>query len=151
MTIFDPTLFIGNRLVFVNPQSGQIKKIKVGFSFPSFFFDWIALLFKGLIGYGLIVLCINLALTIFTTTVEFSLQTNAYRHGHYGGGDGVAIVGLLTWFGIKIYLGAYANKWHAMALIAKGWTLQNADAAKATLDSKSWKLDTPPTIGLSKL
>lgn len=51
----DLTLFVDRKLIFKNPQSGRIKKVKVGFSFPCFLFDWIALFIKGLPGYALFV------------------------------------------------------------------------------------------------
>ena len=134
----DLSLFVDNKLIFENPQTGRIKKIKVGFSFPSFFFDWIALFVKGLFGFGSIVLAINIALNI----------VSAVRIHYQGQIDtSMLMLVLLTCFGVKICCGLRANQWHARALLAKGWLLQNGNAATPTLVSAGWKLDLSPTNG----
>jgi len=140
MSNFDPTLFIDNRLIFKNPQSGQIKKIKVGFCWPGLFFPPIVLFVKGLIGYGFAVLGICVILPLIASPV----YNNWYWYDE--GGHLLFLLGAVV-IGVNICVGLFANKWHAKTLIEKGWILQNADAAKDTLKDKIWDLNSSPTSG----
>jgi len=136
----DLTLFVDNKLIFKNPQSGRIKKVKVGFSFPCFLFDWIALLIKGLTGHGLFVLAFNFAATIIMAVVN----AQSDRYGRYGVDTdtalAVSIFFFFTWLGLKIVYGVEANKLQAKDLLERGWILQNADAAKEALKRQGWNL-----------
>jgi hypothetical protein len=136
----DLTLFVDNELIFKNPQSGRIKKVKVGFSFPCFLFDCIALLIKGLTGHGLFMLAFNFAAPMIMAVVN----TQSDRYGRYGEDTdsalAVSVISLLAWLGLKIVYGLEANKLQAKALLERGWYLQNADAAKKVLKDKGWNL-----------
>ena len=124
----DLTLFVDNKLIFKNPQSGRIKKITVGYSYLGFFFDWITLLCKGLIGYGLIVLGLNIA-----TLIAATILSNNDRMTE-------SVIFLLGWLGIKLCVGYFTNECQAKDLLQRGWILQNADAAKDALKAKDWWL-----------
>jgi len=121
----DLTKFVDNKLIFGNPQSGQIKKIKAGFSFPSFFFDWIALLVKGLTGRGLLMLGFYIAAFIINMFVN-EHQYRSYQQ-YSETVLAVALFFLCVCLIMKIAIGSAANLWHGKDLIDKGWILLNAD------------------------
>ena len=136
----DLTLFVDRKLIFKNPQSGRIKKIKAGFSWLGFLFDWITLLFKGLTGRGLMVLGFNIAAPIINMFVN---EHTVYRYSRFGEDNNetviaVALLLLSVWLVIKIVIGVKANLWQANDLIKRGWLLQNAAAAKSPLDG-DWR------------
>ena len=141
---FDPTLFVDNKLIFENPQDSRIKKIKVGFNVPCFFFTWIALFVKGLIGRGFIVLGVSIFLGIIETYMQAKVHRDDYYQDTSGQAVALFVFFLLVVLGIGIFLGIRANLWHARNLIAQGWILQNADAAKNALASKGWELNLNP-------
>ena len=137
----DLTLFIDNKLIFKNPQTGRIKKVKVGFSYPVFLFDWIALLIKGLTGHGLIMLGVNIAAPIIMTIMNERIVYHYRMHGEdTETGLVVSVILCLAWLGIKICLASCANEWQANDLIKRGWILQNEEAAQAALKSENWQL-----------
>ena len=127
----DLTLFVDNKLIFKNPQSGRIKKVTVGYSYLGFFFDWITLLFKGLIGYGFVVLGLHIA---------FSITITILSNGDDIEGLVLSVILLLAWLVIKYCVGYFTNKCQATDLLQRGWILQNADAAKHALKAKDWQL-----------
>jgi len=134
----DLTLFVDNKLIFKNPQSGRIKKVKVGFSYPTLFFGWIALCVKGLPGYGLIVLGIQFAGTFVISLLSLYVAKGVSYRGHP---DGIFLaVIFLCPLALHVFLGFYANQWQAKSLIGRGWILQNADAAKDALKNENWQL-----------
>jgi hypothetical protein len=132
----DLTLFVDNKLIFKDQQTGRIKKIKVGFTFLGFFFTWIVLFVKGLPGRALLVLCIE-----FPVSIGFAILKDIYIYSERD----TEIINALIFTGlglllIKIIIGIYANKWQAEALLKRGWILQNADAAKDVLRAENWRL-----------
>ena len=137
----DLTPFIDNTLIFGNPQSGRIKKIKMGFNWLCFLFDWIALFAKGLIGNGLMIFGLNVAAAILITLANNSF----YSYSHSGGKQNAvvfSIVILLAWVAIKSFVGSTGNKWHAESLANKGWILLNShnEAAEKALNDYQWNL-----------
>ena len=140
----DLTVFIDDTLIFGNPQSGQIKKIKIGFNWLCFLFDWIALFAKGLIGKGFILLGANLFFAV-CMTISSSHYTN--RNGYYNS-DSVWLIFILVlfvWLCVKFVIGSDANKWHAESLASKGWILLNShnEAAEKALNGYKWNLPRP--------
>ena len=66
----DITAFVDNKLIFGNHKSGQIKKIKMGFSFPTFFFDWLPR-FDSLFVYSQVILLEYVIISMACSTNYF--------------------------------------------------------------------------------
>ena len=137
----DLTLFVDNKLIFKNPQTGRIKKVKVGFCYWCFIFDWVALFIKGLPGHGLFVLGYNIASAIIFSVI---VNQSTYHYRRYGEDTDTVLVfagiSLVAWLIIKIGYGMNANEIQAKAMLNRGWILQNAEAAKDTLKAENWQL-----------
>ena len=138
--IIDPALFVDNKLVFMNPQTGRLKLIKVGFCFPGFIFDCIVLFVKGFTGHGLIVLGFYIITFIMIDLIGAKGVIGDVSFGQPPVKTIVSLTLWIGWLGMKTYIGVFANLWQAKDLLARGWILQNATAAKETLNAKNWQL-----------
>lgn len=118
--------------VYKHPIIG-IETIKVGFSFPAFFFGWIWMFIKKLWGYGFLFLLLQFLFVIFS-----ELATIAIKEGKFGMFFFTFIFGT----SMLIIAGFNGNKWWQEDLLKHGFKsdyvvkASNKDAALALYAEK---------------
>ena len=118
--------------VYKHPIAG-IEAIKVGFSFPAFFFGWIWMFIKKLWGYGCLFLFLQFLFLGFNGMIPLLFQ-NLVRPLFFAFAFGAAVLATA---------GINGNKWWSAALLKRGFkneaTIQasNKDAALALYANKS--------------
>jgi len=100
-----------NYKIFVHSTLGSIEAVKVGWSWPAFFFNWIWAFIKGLNRLGFIVLGIAFGAGIFIGFSEVGIEESE-------------IFFSLISLGISIWMGTDGNAKICEMLIAKGFTYQ---------------------------
>lgn len=100
--------------IYTHPIQG-FKAVKVGFSWPAFFFGNLWLLVKGLWGLAALWFCAYFVLSLIETTADASRDTSAR-----------AVVYLLLaagYFGLWLMPGFKGNQWRERNLARRGYEL----------------------------
>ena len=119
--------------VYKHPISG-IETIKVGFSFPAFFFGWIWMFIKKLWGYGCLFLFLQFLIVGFD-----EMATTAMEEGEFG----MSFFVLAFYTTVLVTAGINGNKWWSATLLKCGFTREdtiqasNKDAALALYANKT--------------
>ena len=123
--------------VYKHPTQGY-EVVKMGFSWPAFFFTWLWAFIKKLWGYGLAAL--GLLFVFVIIEAEFQLE---------GSRGGVLVMSLFQ-LGVLIWFGQMGNKWRTSNLKKRGYehiqTLQaeTSDAAIASVAKPNASETVPP-------
>jgi len=97
--------------VYENPQ-GVRENVKIGWSWPAFFFGWVWAFFKKMWLLGGAVLC-----GLFVIGVIFAVADMNQ--------EAADILNLLTCLGLSITFGINGNKWRESSLLSRGFTLRD--------------------------
>ena len=126
---------MATRVLLQNPQSNQIRVIKVGFSWTSFFFGTffgIPLFLRGLTGHGLFMVGFYFAYTIMMIMAQSS--------------EAAAGGAVLLWFlavGLAFFYGFRANAMAGQKYLAEGWQFAKPDSSEALIAASAWSIALP--------
>jgi ribosomal protein L40E len=118
-----PTATYGENALLRNPKTGEIKQIKVGWSWTIFFFDWLALFIRQMYPWAV------LFLVFFAVNLLFR--------------SSLAIIPMLCIeIGVKIYLCIKGNELMAKQLLENGWEFAEPESATTRYAKIHWGLET---------
>ena len=129
-----------NLVKLINPITGEIKIIKIGWSWTCFLFSGtfgIPLFLRGLNTWGGVMCCIGI-LIIFKNMIILSTDlylVNIIMLDLMGGT--FAILGLC----LSIWLGSSANRMYGILLLEKGWIFLDNDSVDTEKAKKEWNLN----------
>lgn len=115
---------MATQVSFQNPATGEIKTVKVGFSWTLFFFGFIFGLpcfIRGLTTWGVIMAAVSvLYYATIATPIVFFL--------------------MVPMLALDIYLGVKGNELTAKSYLAKGWQFAEPDAITTKQGRQKWGL-----------
>lgn len=114
---------------FKNPKTGELKTVKVGWSWVLFLFSsfiGIPLFWRGLYIWGGIMAGIWVLNFIFTTPVAILSDPTAF------------IILILIQIGLSIFFGIKGNEMTAKNYLEKGWELVNLDSDIVKMAKEKW-------------
>lgn len=120
---------------FRNPRSGEIKKVKIGFSFVLFFFSgfWgIPLFLRKLNELGLVMLVISLVYTGMNLVSEINPSIPYINFSLFAF--------FLLCLGLGIWLGIKGNELTAKNYLDKGWEFVDPESDFVKLAKSKWGL-----------
>lgn len=122
------------KAVLKNPRTGELRKIKVGFS-------WVLFLLSSLVGIPLFLQRLYLlgALMIVVNIASSSIMNSA---AEANSGPGV-LLGLGVQLAYLLYLGIKGNELTAKSLLDKGWVFAKPDSPEAQLAASRWSIEIP--------
>jgi hypothetical protein len=113
---------------FKNPATGEIRRVKCGWSWTIFFFCWVfglPLFLRGLIGWGGVFLLLILA------------HGGIHAHGAYiyhPGAHGLRLISIVLW----IWISANGNKLTAKRYLRRGWVFENPLGEFTQMARRQW-------------
>lgn len=122
------------KAVLKNPRTGELRKIKVGFS-------WVLFLLSSLVGIPLFLRRLYLlgALMIVVNIASSSIMNSA---AEANSGPGV-LLGLGIQIAYLLYLGIKGNELTAKSLLDKGWVFAKPDSPEAQQAAARWSIELP--------
>lgn len=126
------------RVTFQHPKTGELKQIKVGFSWTLFFFATalgIPLFIRKLTGLGFLALIICLANAILP---ELDADRDVRR-----------LLSVLTFnaaFGMNAWMAITGNEKTAKRLLEGGWVFAHPQSPEANLARQKWRLPEHPSV-----
>ncbi|MFG1181856.1 hypothetical protein [Xanthobacter versatilis] len=118
-----------------NPRTGELKVLKVGFSWVLFLlspFFGIPLFLRRLYLLGGLMIAINIASSALAGASTASNPSGLF-------------IGLLIQAGFLAYLGAKGNELTAKSLLDKGWIFAKPESLEAQYASSRWGIELPAT------
>lgn len=134
------------KVAMKNPQTGEIKEVKVGWSWILFFFSGffgLPLFLRKLNTWGCVFLCafiFNIFLNILPFMVMESMETDAILT-LLGVCSTVSLVVLCFEFGLAIYMGSKGNELTAKNYLKLGWVLAEPDSDDVKVAKSKWGLE----------
>lgn len=120
------------KVTFQHPKTGELKQVKIGFSWTLFFFATvlgIPLFMRKLTGLGFLALIICLANAILP---ELDADRDVRR-----------LVSILTFnaaFGMNVWVAITGNEKTAKRLLERGWVFAHPHSPEAKLARQKWRL-----------
>ncbi len=118
------------KVAMKNPTGGQLKEIKVGWSWTIFFFAWffgVPLFLRGLYGWGIAMVAL---LGLMEPLADMAIKSP----------DLAVLLHLasLVEFGLIIYLSATGNGKSAKARLKRGWTFLDPESDAVKYAKGKW-------------
>jgi len=123
------------KIVMKNPRTGELKALKVGFSWVLFLlspFFGIPLFLRRLYLLGGLMIAVNIASSALAGASTASNPSGLF-------------IGLLVQAGFLAYLGAKGNELTAKSLLEKGWIFAKPESLEAQYASSRWGIELPAT------
>jgi len=122
-----------------NPVTGEIKQLKVGWSWTCFIFSstfGIPLFLRELNGWGAVMCCISILLIYKNMLILSSNLFVINRISLDFMGLTLALLGL----GLSIWLGISANKLYGLKLLEKGWLFSEPNSKETLFAKEQWEI-----------
>lgn len=126
---------------FKNPQSAEMRQVKVGFSWVLFFFSGfigLPLFFRGLFTWG----------AIYAGFWVLLMITNL-ASGSSDSAAGLYLVMSLVGLLMSIFMGVKGNEITAKSLLARGWRVMDADSELTRMGLARWGIADASGLALS--
>jgi hypothetical protein len=126
---------------FKNPQSGEIRQVKVGFSWVLFFFSGfigLPLFYRGLVTWGVI----YAGFWVFYMIANLASGSSDSAAGFY---VLISLVGLL----MGIFMGVKGNEITAKSLLARGWRVTDTDSEFTRMGLARWGVTDASGVAVS--
>jgi hypothetical protein len=116
---------------FKNVKTGEVRQVKVGFS-------WVLFLFAGILGIPLFIRKLNMWGSVFLAVWVVNLLVSSLPSSEDV--DSSVAVLFIVAVGLQIYMGIKGNELTAKNYLETGWELTEPDAPLTQYAKKQWGL-----------
>ena len=123
------------KVMLHNPNSGELKAVKVGWSWTLFFFSGffgLPLFLRKLYGWGIFFLILPLLLSFAPGLPEEKGERAAFVLA--------CLFSVLVQLGLHIFMALKGNEMTAKNLLEKGWKFAHPDAVETQFAKRKWGL-----------